>query len=189
MAAECQTSIVTNGCLTRRGLLLAGAAAVGAAGLGVSLSGCEAASEVAGTTPNLPPEPLIPVLAGQQELLATYERTLLAFPELGAVLDDLRGQSQAHTQALLDAAPGAAAQLATTDAGSSTPGSETSSTLPPAAQVTPPDAATALAELARDVAIAAGTLKSAALRAEGALAALLTSCAASTSCHAWLLTA
>lgn len=169
--------------LTRRNLLLAGGAALTAASVTVGLAGCEATSTDSSATTAAPTEPLTPVLLGQQVLLATYERTLAAFPELSPALSDLQGQSVAHTAALLQAAPAAAAQVAA--AAGSTPSASASSSAPPAAP--PTDPTSAVADLARAVDTAAGSLRAAALRASGELAALLGSCAASTACHARLL--
>ncbi|MDQ3735115.1 MAG: hypothetical protein M3400_14185 [Actinomycetota bacterium] len=166
--------------LSRRSLLVAGGAAVTAASLAAALAGCDAAStDTAATTP-APLHPLTPVLLGQRLLLATYAQTLSTFPELTPTLTDLQAQSAAHNQALLDASPAAAAQIAS-PTGSAVP--SPTSTAPASA----PDAPTALSHLARAVVKTSGSLRAAALRADGELAALLGSCAASTACHARLL--
>ncbi|MBA3339762.1 MAG: hypothetical protein H0T54_08500 [Geodermatophilaceae bacterium] len=172
-------------CLSRRSLLLAAAAS--AAGLSAGLSGCEAGPG--------PPhaaqatiEELTPVLLGQLKLLALYEQTLSSFPELTTTLSDLQAQSAAHTDALLDAAPGAAGQIAETSGSRPSASTATLSAAPPQpSPTTAVDAATALANVAQAVSSAVDVLQAAALRAVGDLAALLGSCAASTACHARLL--
>lgn len=170
--------------LSRRDLL-AGGAALTAATVTMGLAGCEATSNDGSATTAAPTEPLTPVLLGQQVLLATYERTLAAFPELSPAVSDLQGQSVAHTGALLQAAPAAAAQVAAAAAGSTATTAAPSSAPPASAPAT--DSTSAVADLARAVDTAASSLRAAALRASGELAALLGSCAASTACHARLL--
>lgn len=165
--------------------MIAAAGSLTAAGLGTGLAGCDGQPSDPGTsTPAI--DPLTPVLLGQQQLLSTYERALSAFPELAPALSDLQSQSTAHTDALIGAAPAAAAQVAATGSGSPPSGSSAATAeKPPTPAFT--DAASALAALGRAVQSAAGALRAAALRAEGDLAALLGSCAASTACHARLL--
>ncbi len=125
-------------------------------------------------------DPLAPVLIGQQELVASYEQTLSAFPELTAALSDLRAQTTAHTDALIEAAPAAAEQVAAATGSAAPPQSGSPPRLPA-------DPVTARSDLRRAVQAAASTLGAAALRADGDLAALLGSCAASTTCHLRLL--
>ncbi len=173
-----------NDLLSRRSLLLAGGAAVTAAALSVGVTGCEAVATDTTATP-APIEALIPVLLGQQQLLATYAQTVSAFPDLGPALSDLQAQSAAHTDALLAAVPAAAAQVAA-ESSSEPSGSAGPSSAPPVSPP-PPDAVTAQADLARAVSAAADALRAAALGAAGELAALLGSCAASTACHSRLL--
>lgn len=165
-------------------MLLAAVTCAATAGLGTGLSGCEA-GPTAPTSPTATPiDPLTPVLIGQQELLASYELMLAAFPELAVALSDLQAQTTAHTEALLEAAPAAAVQVAEAGSGSS---SIPASTLPVRSPDPPVDVGTAVSVLAGAVDRAAGDLRSAALRADGDLAALLGSCAASAACHARLL--
>lgn len=184
--AGCQTPAVNDSRVSRRAFLLA-ATTVGASGLGVGLAACEAGQPPAGSPTEAPVEELTPILIGQQALLARYAQTVAAFPELATQLTDLAAQTTAHTEALVSAVPAAAAQAsAATAASDSDSGSEPSSTKSRPSPV-PADAATALAELGRAVDAALGALRNSALRAEGDLAALLGSCAASTACHVWLL--
>ncbi|MBA3368879.1 MAG: hypothetical protein H0T99_09490 [Geodermatophilaceae bacterium] len=166
--------------VSRRTVLLAGAG-LAAVGLGTGLGGCEATSGQPATPTAAAVDPLTPVLIGQQELLATYERSITAFPDLTAAVSDLQAQSSAHTEALRAAAPAAAAQVSASASPSAPPSQSGSSPGPPA------DLVTARSDLRRAVQAAAGTLRAAALRADGDLAALLGSCAASTACHVRLL--
>jgi len=185
---------VSDSRVSRRTLLFVAATSAAAAGLNTGLSGCEsdpARPAVSAETVN---DPLTPVLTAQQTLLVGYERTLSAFPEFTVSLSDLQAQATAHTEALRKAAPAAAAQVADAPFGS-----DPSSGLPPGlpsgspsgqpvpSPAPPADPATALANLARLVDAALGSLRAAALRADGDLAALLGSCAASTACHSRLL--
>lgn len=167
--------------LSRRTLLLVAAAA----GLSSGMTGCDAGSLEPPSATQTTTEALTPVLLGQRQLLALYQQTLSAFPELTPTLSDLQEQSSAHTNALIVAAPAAAAQIAASSGAQSSASPATS----PAQPVPTPaaDAATALADLALAVGTAMGVLHAAALGAEGELAALLGSCAASTACHARLL--
>lgn len=172
--------------LSRRSLLLAVAAT--AAGLSTGLAGCDAGPDEPATPAETSIEALTPVLVGQRQLLAAYAQTLSAFPELTPTLSDLQAQSSAHTEALFEAAPAAAAQVEDTPESSApTATSSASSAAPPQPVPTPADAPTALAALAQAVGRALDTLTNAALSAEGDLAALLGSCAASTACHVRLL--
>lgn len=161
-------------------MLLAGAS-LGAVGLGPALGGCEATTGEPATPTTAAIDPLTPVLIGQQALLATYEQTITAFPDLTASVSDLQAQTSAHTEALRAAAPTAAEQVAASPSVSASPSHSGSSPGPPA------DVLTARSDLQRAVRAAAGTLRAAALRADGDLAALLGSCAASTACHDRLL--
>lgn len=180
--ADCKTLAVIDSRLSRRTLLLASATTAAAAGLSSGLTGCEADPPASGAPEEASIEALTPVLVGQHDLLDSYERAFTAFPELAVALAELPAQTSAHTEALLAAAPAAAAQ-----ATASLPASASASTSP----VPPPqpasDVATARLALRRVVDTAAGRLGAAALRADGDLAALLGSCAASTACHARLL--
>lgn len=169
--------------MSRRALLLATAMTAAAAGLGSGLSGCEAGPAVSPRQTQTPTDPLTPVLLGQQQLQGLYQQVLSTFPELALTLTGLQAQTDAHTRALLAAAPVAAAQVASPGSGS-TPRAGSS----PVPEPLPPgDAATAISDLRTAVDAAAGSLRSAALRANGDLAALLGSCAASTACHALML--
>jgi hypothetical protein len=170
--------------VSRRTLLGAAVTTAAAAGLGGGLSGCVPGPSAppAQTQPQI--DPLTPVLRLHQELVKRYQRVLEAFPELTGALTDLQAQTTAHTEALLAAAPVAAAQIAAT--GSGTTSATVSSSIPTPAP--PADAATALSNLKQAVDASAGALRTAALRANGELAALLGSCAASTTCHERLLT-
>ncbi|MBA3277150.1 MAG: hypothetical protein H0U22_00185 [Geodermatophilaceae bacterium] len=165
--------------VSRRTVLLAGAS-LGAVGLGPALGACEATSGQPPTPTAAAIDPLTPVLIGQQELLATYKHTLAAFPDLTASVSDLQAQTSAHTEALRAAAPAAAGQVAA--ASPSTFPAQSGS-----GPDQPGDVVTARSDLRRAVQVAAGTLRAAALRADGDLAALLGSCAASTACHVRLL--
>jgi len=173
---------VSDSRVSRRTLLLAAGSAVAAAGLTTGVSGCEAAP----VSPDPPTEaaidPLTPVLIGQQALVQSYQVTLSAFPQLAVQLSDLQSQTTAHTNALSAAAPAAASQATAPDSGTDPPAA--SSSMQP---VPPPVPATAVSDLARVVDAAARRLRAAALRADGDLAALLGSCAASTACHGRLL--
>lgn len=172
--------------LSRRNLLLAAAAT--AAGLSTGLAGCDAGPDETATPVEPSIEALTPVLMGQRRLLDAYAQTLSAFPELTPTLTDLRAQSRAHTDALFEAAPAAAAQVEDTPESSDpTATSSASSAVPAQPMPTPADAPTALAALAQAVGTALDTLTNAALRSESDLAALLGSCAASTACHVRLL--
>jgi len=174
---------------SRRTLLFAVATTLSAAGLTTGVSGCEAEPADPTAPEGAPIDPLTPVLIGQQELLLRYEQAISAAPELPFSLSDLQAQASAHTEALLAAAPAAAAQLdaAGSAAGRTPTSSDPSSTQPIPSPVPPADPARALSELIRAVDAAASSLAAAALRAGGELAALLGSCAASTACHARLL--
>jgi len=177
---------VSDSRVSRRTLLLAAGSAVAAAGLTTGVSGCEAAP----VSPDPPTEaaidPLTPVLIGQQALVQSYQVTLSAFPQLAVQLSDLQSQTTAHTNALSAAAPAAASQATVPDSGTDPPAAS-SSMQPVPPPVPPPDPATAVSDLARVVDAAARRLRAAALRADGDLAALLGSCAASTACHGRLL--
>lgn len=175
--------------VSRRTLLIAAAATVSAAGLSTGLGGCEAGPGEPDRVAEAVIEPLTPLLIGQQQLLALYQRTLSAFPDLAVAVSDLQAQAAAHTEALLAAAPAAAAQVAAAGSASdpSASSSAPSSAQPTPAPLPPADAAMARVDLLQAVAAAAGSLRAAALRADGDLAALLGSCAASTACHARLL--
>lgn len=168
--------------MSRRTLLVAAATTAAAAGLSTGLTGCEADPPDPGAQAESTIEPLTPVLAGQQHLLAFYERTFAAFPELAVALAELQAQTIAHTDALLAAAPAAAAQVAARGSPSASTSTQPVPAPPPAG-----DVASARLALGRVVDLAAGQLRAAALRADGDLAALLGSCAASTACHARLL--
>jgi len=180
--ADCKTPAVIDSRLSRRTLLLASATTTAAAGLGTGLTGCEADPAEPDAQAEAAIEPLTPVLIAQQDLLASYEQTFDAFPELAVALAELRTQTAAHTEALVAAAPGAAAQV-----GAASSSLAPSSTQPVPAPPPVTDVATARLALRRVVDAAAGRLGAAALRADGDLAALLGSCAASTACHARLL--
>lgn len=170
--------------MSRRTVLAAAVTTAAAAGMSFGLSGCvEGAPEPpAQTQPQT--DPLMPVLLLQQDLVDVYSMVLEAFPELTGTLTDFQAQSSAHTEALLAAAPVAAAQIAAIE--SATASAPASSSVPPA-PVPPADAATALTSLKQAVDESAGSLRAAALRADGDLAALLGSCAASTICHGRML--
>lgn len=159
---------MTQAPVSRRAVLLIGVS-VGAVGISTLLAGCDADPLAPRTPAPAAVEPLTPLLIAQQALVARYAETLSMFPELAPRLTDLQAQASAHTDALHAALPAAAAQARASDAvsGSSSPA----------------DATAALAELRQAVDRAAGALRSAALRADGDLAALLGSCAASTACH------
>lgn len=144
--------------------------------LGATLTGCESGSDPSVEPTEAPDEALTPVLIGQQELMDRYAQVFAAFPELSVQLSDLAAQTTAHTEALLAAAPTAAAQAAT--AAREEP--------KPSATLTG-DATTAMVDLRSAVARAASSLRSVALRADGDLAALIGSCAASAACHVRLL--
>lgn len=174
--------------VSRRTLLIAAAATVSAAGLSTGLGGCEAGPGEPDRVAEAVIEPLTPLLIGQQQLLALYQRTLSAFPDLAVAGSDLQAQATAHTEALLAAAPAAAAQVAAAGSASDPSASSSApSAQPTPAPLPPADAAMARVDLRQAVAAAAGSLRAAALRADGDLAALLGSCAASTTCHARLL--
>lgn len=169
--------------VSRRTLLGATVTTAVAAGLSNGLGGCVPGPSAPPPQTQTPIAPLTPVLLLQQELRALYQRVLGAFPELAGALTDFQAQTTAHTEALLAAAPAAAEQIAAAGSGS------TSGTTSPSVPAPPPpgDVATALTELKQAVDEAAGSLHTAALRADGDLAALLGSCAASTTCHRRLL--
>lgn len=171
--------------VSRRTLLGAAVRTAAVAGLSGGLSGCVAAPPAppAQTQTQTRTDPLTPVLLGQQALRHLYQRVLDAFPELVVALTDLQAQTDAHTEALLAAAPAAAEQIAATAVGlpSASASGSASSSIP--APAPPTDVATALADLKLAVDSAAGSLRAAALAADGDLAALLGSCAASTACH------
>lgn len=174
--------------VSRRTLLGAAATTVTAAGLSATLGGCAAES----LEPDQPAEATIdaltPVLIEEQQLLALYEQTLAGFPDLVTALADLNAQALAHAVALRQAAPLAAAQAAARSAGEASGSAPAPSSTDPAPPSAPPvDAMTARMDLARAVDGLAGSLRTAALRSDGDLAALLGSCAASTACHARLL--
>ncbi len=182
-------SVVSDSWVSRRTLLLAAATTVTAAGLSTGLSGCEADSVDPDQPAQATVETLTPLLIEELQLLALYQQTMAAYPELAAVLADPKAQASAHADALMQAAPVAAAQAAPASsaeepAGSTPAPSATESAPPPAPPV---DAASARVNLAQAVDAMSGSLRAAALRAEGDLAALLGSCAASTACHARLL--
>lgn len=172
--------------MSRRTLLVAAATTAAAAGLGTGLSGCQAGPAEPDPPADAAIDPLTPLLLGQQALVRSYQAALSAFPDLTTELSDLQAQTTAHTDALFAAAPAAAAQIPASGTSAGAPsGSPSTQPVPlprPAA-----DAVTAMADLAQAVAAAAGSLRTAALRADGDLAALLGSCAASTTCHAGLL--
>lgn len=169
--------------VSRRTLLGATVTTAAAAGLGSGLSGCEAGPPEPPTQTR--PDPLTPVLLGQRSLQDVYQRVLDAFPELVVVLTDLQAQTEAHTEALFAAAPAAAAQISATASG--TPSASASASASSSAPTPPVDVATGLADLKLAVDTAAGSLRTAALEADGDLAALLGSCAASTTCHRQVL--
>jgi len=171
--------------VSRRTLLGAAVTTAAAAGLGSGLSGCEAGPPEPPAQTQTRPDPLTPVLLGQRSLQDVYQRVLDAFPELIVALTDLQAQTEAHTEALFAAAPAAAAQIAATASG--TPSASASTPSSSSAPVPPVDAATALADLKLAVDTAAGSLRTAALEADGDLSALLGSCAASTTCHRQVL--
>ncbi len=170
--------------MSRRAVLAAAGTTAAVAAVGGGLSGCVPGPSIppaAQTQPQV--DPLTPVLRLQQELVKLYREILAAFPELAVALTEFQTQTNAHTEALLAAAPVAAAQIAATGSGpTSAPASSSSPAPAPAA-----DAATGLANLNRAIDASAGALRTAALRADGELAALLGSCAASTTCHGRLL--
>ena len=169
--------------VSRRTLLGAAVATAAAAGLSGGLAGCVASPSNPPSQTQPPADPLTPVLLLQQQLQESYARVLEAFPDLAGILTDFRAQTTAHSEALFAAAPAAAAQIAADTPATTSPA--TSSLLPSPAQ--PADAAMALTELKQAVDASVESLRSAALRAEGDLAALLGSCAASTACHRWML--
>lgn len=152
------------------------AVAVVGSSLGSVLTGCESESDPSVEPTDAPVEELTAILIGQQELSAQYAQIIASFPELTTQLSDLAAQSTAHTDALVAAAPAAAAQAAAT----ATEEPKPSATMPG-------DTGTALVDLRSAVARAASALRSAALRADGDLAALIGSCAASAACHVRLL--
>ncbi len=180
-------SVVSDSRVSRRTLLLAAATTATAAGLSTGLSGCEAKSVDPDQPAQATMDALTAVLIEEQQLLKLYQQTMAAYPELATVVSDPKSQASAHVDALMQAAPVAAAQAAasssTEERGGSRP-TPTESAPPPAPPV---DAASARLTLAQAVDAMAGSLRAAALRAEGDLAALLGSCAASTACHARLL--
>jgi len=148
------------------------------------LSGCvEGPPSESATQTQARIDPLTPVLLLQQELSGLYSLVLEAFPELIGTLSDFQSQSSAHTEALLAAAPVAAAQIAATS--TAVPSTATPSSIPAAPP--PADVATALTSVRQAVEASAGSLRAAAIRADGDLAALLGSCAASTVCHGRML--
>lgn len=164
--------------MSRRAALFSVAATVTAAGVLTGLGGCEAEPSAPESVAEPLLDPLTPVLLGQLALLDSYEQVMTAYAEFAATLSDLRDQAEAHTEALIAAAPVAAAQVGVSE----TPSASPSEPAPP-----PPDPASARSALSTAVDVAAGALSAAALRADGDLAALLGSCAASTACHARLL--
>lgn len=182
-------SVVSDSWVSRRTLFIATATTVTAAGLNTGLSGCEAEPVEPDQPAEAPIEALTPVLIQEQELIALYQRALVDYPELATVLAGLQDQSIAHVDALMQAAPAAAAQASTTGSASKSSGSTsaTPSTDSSPSPAPPADAATARSDLERAIDAMAGSLRAAALRAEGYLAALLGSCAASTACHSRLL--
>ena len=84
----------------RRRLLAAGAAA-GA----LALAGCR----FGGAKPAAKPDPLVPVLAGVQDLVARYDAALAAVPDLTTRLRPLRGEHAVHASLLARAIGGPSA--------------------------------------------------------------------------------
>lgn len=151
---------------TRRDVLRAGALLP----LLAVVAGCT------GDAPALPDPDLVAggtALTREQELLARYDATLAAHPDLAGRLGPLRADHAAHAAALVSALP------------SPSPSASPSAATVPAVS---PDPATAVRELVTAETAAASAAAAQATTAGGPLAALLTSVCGAEATHAAALT-
>jgi hypothetical protein len=164
-----------------------------AAGAAAAVSGCRSGSGGArprGRPAASDPDPLLPDLMSERQLLSAYEMTLKAHPRLAPLLRPLRANHVLHVTALEKAIAAARGDAPAAGEPSPTVLPSLTGRATPTPATVPSSAATEAAALAalrtRERAAAAASSASA-VRASGSRAALLASIAACAASHAALL--
>ncbi|MFE6780000.1 hypothetical protein [Streptomyces sp. NPDC057702] len=164
----------------RRSLLALAGGAVGVVGIGALLAGCsDGADDGADSDGRASADESLRAQAARDSLtlLARYDATARAHPDLASRLRPLRGEVARHAEALGSSAPSSAPSVSATPSGSS----------PPRAVEVPRDPRAALTALATAERRTSDTRTTALAAASPELARLLASVAASGAAHAYLL--
>ncbi|MBA3252171.1 MAG: hypothetical protein H0T66_18140 [Geodermatophilaceae bacterium] len=136
------------------------------------------------SAPPPPPDPLLALLEEREGLLAAYEATGTAHPDLIGRVQPLQSQTAEHVTALRLALALPTATSTSSAGSSSTPASKGGSTSGPAV---PADPAAALAELRSAVQASGSAAESVCVSTTAERAPLVGSLAAASACHALML--